>query len=831
MKISYNWLKDYIQTDLPAEEVAKALTDAGLEVEGLERVESIPGGLQGLVVAEVLTCEDHPDSDHLHVTTVSVGDGGEPLTVVCGAPNVAKGQKVILAQVGTTLYPKGEEKGFKIKKSKIRGVESHGMLCAEDEIGVGESHDGIIVLDNSAQVGTPAAEVFQMQGDDVLEIGLTPNRADAASHYGVARDLAAYLSLHGKDGKVKARLEEVDRFRVDDPKALPVEVIVDDQAGAQRYMGVTMKGVKIAPSPEWLQNRLRAVGLNPKNNVVDITNYVMFECGQPLHAFDIAKVDGNKIVVRRAKAGEPFVTLDGEERKLSAEDLMICNASEPMCIAGVFGGLDSGVSDTTTDIFIEAAYFDPVSIRKSARRYGLNTDSSFRFERGADPEMTPYALKRAALLIKELAGGVIASDVIDIYPAKIEPFRFDVDLRRIDRLIGEEIPEDTVRNILESLEIKVRKENGSVWSVEVPAYRVDVQREADLAEDILRIYGYNRIPMPHYIKNVITYGNQKTTDRLVNAASDLLVSNGCVEIMSNSLTKVAYYEGLTSYPAERCVRIINPLSNELNVMRQTLLFNALEAVVLNVHRRAGDLKLFEVGNCYFYDPKKAEDPEAKGTLKPYSESQKLAVTVTGMAVQNWWNEPGGRKSDLYTVKMLTDRILQRFGVSLYEGKYETKESDVYSEAVSYVIRGKELFHFGIVSPKIAKGQFDLKQPVYYMELDVAQLARIADTVRVAAQELSKYPEVKRDLALLVDRGVTFSQLRDAAYKIKDKKLLKSVGLFDVYEGDKLPEGKKSYALNFVIEDVTKTLTDTEIDRIMGDIAGSLEKATGAVVRS
>lgn len=836
MKISYNWLKDYIKTDLPAGKAAEILTAAGLEIEGIEKVESIRGGLQGLVVAEVLTCTEHPDSDHLHITTVSVGDGGEPLQVVCGAPNVAAGQKVILATVGATLYPTGEEEGFKIKKSKIRGVESLGMLCAEDEIGVGTSHDGIIVLDPLAKAGTPAAEVYDMQDDYVFEVGLTPNRIDAASHYGVARDLAAYLTANG--AATAARLADVSAFGVDDAKALPVAVTVEDPAGAPRYAGVTVKGVKVGPSPEWLQQKLRAIGMNPKNNVVDITNYVMHECGQPLHAFDMAKVGGHEIIVRRAQEGEPFVTLDGVERKLSGEDLVICDDRRPMCLAGVFGGMDSGVTDATTDIFIEAAYFNPVSVRKSARRHGLNTDSSFRFERGTDPAMPEYALRRAALLVKELAGGIVSSEVVDIYPEKIGPFEFSINLGRINRLIGAEIPVATAKAILIGLEIEIRgeslEENGdTVLDIAVPAYRVDVQREADVAEEILRIYGFNNVPNPHFIKNVITYGNQRTADRMIDAAANLLVGQGCVEIMSNSLTKAAYYEELGSYKAENCVKILNPLSNELNVMRQTLLFNALEAVALNVNRRNGDLRLFEFGNCYFYDPKAAaaafENGE-KGTLKPYRQESRLAITVTGLERQPNWNHPKPEMSDFFTVKYLTEQLLHRLGVNIYEGYYETLSSDLYSEAVVYVIRGKKLFEMGVVSGKLARNVFDLKQPVYYMEMNVAQLQKVADTVRVQAAELSKYPEVKRDLALLVDKGVTFSQLREAASKA-EKKLLKSVGLFDVYEGDKLPEGKKSYALNFVIEDTTKTLTDTEIERIMGNISAALAKATGAQVRA
>lgn len=836
MKISYNWLKSYLDSGLSAEEAAGILTAAGLEIEGIEKVESIRGGLEGLVVAEVLTCTDHPDSDHLHVTTVSTGSDAQPLQVVCGAPNVAAGQKVILAQVGTTLYPTGEEEGFKIKKSKIRGVESFGMLCAEDEIGVGNAHDGIIVLDPAIPAGTPAAKVYDMEADYVFEVGLTPNRIDAASHYGVARDLGAYLTAHGQ--AVKASLGDTSAFRVDDPNALPVTVTVQDTAGAPRYSGVTVRGVRIGPSPEWLQQRLRAIGLNPKNNVVDITNFVMHECGQPLHAFDMGKVSGHQIIVRRADEGEPIVTLDGVERKLSADDLVIADQQRAMCLAGVFGGIDSGVSDTTTDIFIESAYFDPVSVRKTARRHGLNTDASFRYERGADPDMAPYALRRAALLVKELAGGIIGSDIVDIYPQPVPPFEFSVNLGRINRLIGAEIPTETARAILTGLEIDIRKEtlaeNGdTILEIAVPAYRVDVQREADIAEEILRIYGFNNVPDPHYIKNVITTGNQKTPDRLANAAADLLVGQRCVEIMSNSLTRGAYYESLTSYPASHCVRILNPLSNELNVMRQTLLFNALEAVALNVNRRNGDLRLFEFGNCYFYDPAVAaqatDNPTQKGTLRPYREEYRLALTVTGAASQPNWNDPKPAPSDFFTVKSLAELLLQRFGVQIYEGRYETLESDLYSEAIAYIIRGKKLFEIGIVSPKLSRGQFDLKQPVYFLEMNFTHLQKIVETVRIQAVELSKYPEVKRDLALLVDKAVTFSQLRDAASRA-EKKLLKSVGLFDVYEGDKLPAGKKSYALNFVLEDPTKTLTDSEIERIMTTISSALTKATGAQIR-
>ncbi len=823
MKISCNWLHDYIHCDLSPARIAEILTSIGLEVEAIEQTEKVKGGLAGLVVAEVLTCTDHPDSDHLHVTTVDAGSVAEgPLQVVCGAPNVAAGQKVILATVGTTLYsPDGTE--FKIKKSKIRGVESFGMICAEDEIGVGASHDGIIVLKDTQAAfanGTPAIEAFRAEaaGDTTFEIGLTPNRIDGASHYGVARDLAAWLRANGT--AATAALPSIEAFQA---SAAAPKVRIENDAAAPRYMGVTMRGIKIAPSPEWLQERLLAVGLNPKNNVVDITNYVMFECGQPLHAFDLGKVGGAEIVVKNCPEGTPFVTLDGTERKLSSEDLMICSATRPMCLAGVFGGLDSGVSDTTTDIFIESAYFNPVSVRKSARRHGLNTDSSFRFERGADPDMAPYALKRAALLIAELAGGEISSSVFDHYPVRIEPYVFEVSYDRINRLIGKEIPEPTVKAILEGLEIGISHEGHAGFTATVPPYRVDVTREADVIEEILRIYGFNNIDDPAYIKNTMTQGVPPTTDRLVGMISELLVSNGATEIMSNSLTQASYYEGLLSYPAGNCVRILNPLSNELNVMRQTLLFGMLEAMQLNTNHRRGDLRLFEVGNCYRFDPAK----QGEG-LKPYGERQMLAFAATGLETQPIWQSPKPKSSDFFTVKSAAERILVRLGLNPYEGQWDTLESDLYGEAVGYTMRGKQLFELGTVSKKITAA-FDLKNPVYYMEMNVEHLAAFAATVKVRVEELSKFPLVHRDLALLVDKGVTFTRLREASSKA-GKKMLKSVSLFDVYEGDRLPQGKKSYALSFVIEDRTKTLTDPEIEAIMGQIAAALEKA-GATVRT
>ncbi len=820
MKISLNWLKTYIKTDLPAEEIARILTGIGLEVEALEKIESIRGGLAGLVVGEVLTCEKHPDADKLHVTTVDLGDG-VPTQIVCGAPNVAAGQKVVVATINTTLYPTGEENGFKIKKSKIRGVESFGMLCAEDEIGVGTDHQGIIVLPNDVKAGTPARDYFQLEDDYLMEIGLTPNRADAMSHYGVARDLAVYLKAN--DIPYEFGLPSVDAFRQDnDSKHIEVEVA--NSEAAPRYMGLTMTGIKIAPSPEWLQRRLIAIGMNPKNNVVDITNFILHETGQPLHAFDASKITGDKIVVRTCPEGTEFVTLDGVSRKLSAQDLMICNAEKPMCIAGVFGGLDSGVTDSTTEVFIESAYFNPVWIRKTAKRHGLSTDASFRYERGIDPNMTPYALKRAALLIQELAGGKVTSPITDLYPVRIEPFRFEVSFDRIKKLIGKNIPDETIRKIILALDVKIESENDGVLNVCVPPYRVDVQREADLIEDILRIYGYDNVEIPEHVNSSLSYAPRPNRDKIANTLSDLLASIGFREIMSNSQTKAAYYEGLTSYPASRCVKILNPLSNDLNVMRQTLLFNALEAVQLNTNRKNGDLKLFELGNCYSYDATKAE----QGGLAPYEERAMVSMIVTGNDRAASWNVPS-RPSDFFTLKNAAERMLKRFGLDLNSAVFETCDSDLYSEAVCCKFNGSQrLLEMGVVSRKI-RNQFDIKNDVFYLEMNFDTLVKLIRNHSVTVSELSKFPEVKRDLALLVDKAVTFSQLRHIAYST-EKKLLKNVTLFDVYEGDKLPEGKKSYALSFTLEDTTKTLTDQVIDRTMNNLLQAFEKQTGAQLR-
>ena len=820
MKISLNWLKSYIDTSLKAEEIANILTHIGLEVEGMEQIESIRGGLEGLVIGKVLTCEQHPNADKLHVTTVDLGQG-EPLQIVCGAPNVAAGKKVVVATINTMLYPTGEAEGFKIKKSKIRGVESFGMLCAEDEIGIGTDHAGIILLPEDTPVGIPAREYYQIEDDYLLEIGLTANRADAMSHYGVARDLAVYLQSH--DMPYKLNLPDVSAFQAGSVTDKSVQVEVLNHEAAPRYMGLTITGVKVAESPDWLKTRLRSIGLNPHNNIVDITNFILHEIGQPLHAFDANKIKGRKIVVRTCPEGTPFATLDGVERKLSERDLMICDEEKPMCLAGVFGGLNSGVTEETTEVFLESAYFNPVWIRKRAKRHGLSTDASFRYERGIDPNIAPYALKRAALLVTELAGGQISSPVTDIYPEPIQPFHFEISLDRVKHLIGKDIPDETIRKIIAALDVKIEQEEGETLHVAVPAYRVDVQREADLVEDILRIYGYNNVEIPQAVHSTLSYAPHPDREKVTNLIADLLTANGFNEIMSNSLTKAAYYDDLKAYKAENCVRIINPLSSDLSVMRQTLLFNALEAVELNTNRRNSDLKLYEFGNCYWYNPDKASE----GGLAPYSEQNHLSILITGADHALSWNTKA-QPTSFYTLKAMVEKLFNRIGIDLNSAVMESLQSDLYREAVTYKINGKQIVEMGIVSKKI-RSKFDIKADVYYLEMNFDAFMKLTKNHKVTVEELSKFPEVRRDLALLVDTQVTFSQLREIAFSV-EKKLLKNVTLFDVYEGDKLPAGKKSYALNFVLEDTTKTLTDQVIDRVMSNLIREFERRAGAQIR-
>ncbi|MCL2561677.1 MAG: phenylalanine--tRNA ligase subunit beta [Rikenellaceae bacterium] len=822
MTISLNWLGDYLRTDLSPERIAQILTDIGLEVDRFEKREAVRGGLTGVVVGQVVACAKHPDADRLSVTSVDVGAGGEPLQIVCGAPNVAAGQKVLVATAGATLYPKNGEE-FKIKKSKIRGVESLGMICAEDELGIGDGHDGIMVLGADAVVGAPAAEVLSIENDYIIEIGLTPNRVDAASHYGVARDVAAYLRVHGE--RAELTLPSVESFSSGNTAAREIAVTVEDTDGAPRYTGLTITGLRVGPSPDWLQARLRAIGLNPHNNVVDATNYVLHEVGQPLHAFDADRIEGGRIVVRTCEDGTPFTTLDSVERTLGGDDLMICSETRPMCMAGIYGGLDSGVTESTTAIFLESAYFSPQRIRRTARRHGLSTDASFRYERGADPDMAIYALKRAAMLICEIAGGSVLSPITDIYPVRVEHFRFDVSLARLNALIGKEIPRETVRAILASLGVDVERERGDILSVAVPPFRVDVQREADIAEEILRIYGYNNVEMPTQVRSSLSYRPRPDIQRFTTMVAEFLTANGFNETMSNSLTKSSYYEGLTSFPVEHGVRILNPLSADLGVMRQTLLFGMLEAVQLNANHRNPNLRLYEFGNVYRCDSARAGDDP----LSKYAETQMLGVCITGMDRPASWNVKS-HQTDFFTLRGVLEKIVRRFGLDL--AGLPTDElvvADIFGDALAISLNGKELARMGRVAQQLI-ARFDIKQEVYFLEMDFEVLVRATQKHTVQVAELSKYPEVRRDLALLVDRGVTFSALRAAALAA-EKRTLKIVSLFDVYEGDKLPSGKKSYALGFVLEDKTRTLTDNDINRMMTNIAARLEKDCGATVRT
>lgn len=817
MKISYNWLKNYIDIDEDINTISKILTDIGLEVEANEKIESIKGGLEGLFVGEVISCEKHPDADKLSVTTVDYGEGIKQ--IVCGAPNVATGEKVIVATVGCTLYPSADEE-FKIKKSKIRGVESLGMLCAEDELGIGHSHDGIILLDKTIKIGTPAKEVFDLKDDYILEIGLTPNRIDAASHWGVARDLAAALKYNGKTPNLQRT--SVSEFNPDNnSRKIDVEVTAIEKA--PRYLGLTISNVKIEASPEWLQNSLRAIGLTPKNNVVDITNFVLHELGQPLHAFDADKIDGNKVIVRTAKDGEKFVTLDSVERTLNCEDLMICDSSKPMCIAGVLGGLDSSVTDKTVNIFLESAYFNSVSIRKTAKRHAISSDASFRYERGTDPNILEYAIKRTALLIKNIAGGEITSNIIEINNAQFPPFEVNLSIDKVHSIIGKKIGKDTIVSILKALEIDITNESESHLLLEIPQYRVDVQRDIDVIEEIMRIYGLNNIDVPLSVKSTLSYVKTPDIDSVINRISDLLTSNGFHEIMSNSLTKSSYYENLNVFPLNNCVAVANPLSQDLNVMRQTLLFNGLEAIELNTNRKNSNLKLYEFGNCYFYN----DELNQKDALSPYSERYTLGLLITGNETFTNWNTQQ-KEASVYTLKKYAEKILRSLGLNINKAIFSTCEEDIYSDAVSIKLNNKHIMNYGVVAKKLTK-QFSLKSSVYYMEINFDNLIQAIKGYRLTVDELSKYHEVKRDLAMLVDNNISFIELYNVAFKT-EKKLLKNVTLFDVYEGSNLPEGKKSYALNFILEDTTKTLTDNVIEKCMNNLMLQFEKQLNAQIR-
>ncbi|MCE2616477.1 phenylalanine--tRNA ligase subunit beta [Phocaeicola oris] len=820
MNISYKWLKEYVDFDLSPKEVADVLTSVGLEVDAVEEVQSIKGGLEGLVIAKVLTCEPHPNSDHMHVTTVDLGNG-EPVQIVCGAPNVAAGQKVVVATLGTKLYD-GDE-CITIKKAKLRGVESIGMICAEDEIGIGTDHSGIIVLPEDAVVGTPAKDYYHVESDYVIEIDITPNRADACSHYGVARDLYAWLVQNGY--KTSLHKPSVDAFKIDNHD-LPISLEVLNTDACPRYSGVTVKGVTVKESPDWLKAKLETIGLRPINNIVDITNYILYAYGQPMHCFDVEKIKGGKIVVRTVDNGTKFITLDGIERTLSDKDLMICNAEEPMCIGGVFGGLDSGTTETTKDVFLESAYFHPTWIRKTARRHGLSTDSSFRFERGVDPNGNIYALKAAALLVKELAGGTISMEITDSYPKPINDFIVDFNFKRAKSLIGKEISNETIKSIVKSLEMKILEENDEDMKLLVPAYRVDVQRECDVVEDILRIYGYNNVELPASMKMCLSIeGEEDKSQRLQNIVSERLIGCGFNEILNNSLTGAVYYENLKTFSPEHLVKVMNPLSADLNVMRETLLFGGMESVVRNANHKNPDLKFFEFGNCYSFDKSKHNPAE---TLSSYTEEYHLGLWLTGKRVSNSWAHPDETMS-VYELKAYIMNIFTMLGVNFGNVVFEESTNDIYATGLAIKQRnGNLLAEFGIVSKDIQK-KFDVDNDVFYGDINWTHTLYAIKNAKVEFKELQKFPAVKRDLALLINKDVQFADIERVAYQA-DHKLLKEIELFDVYEGKNLLPGKKSYAVSFWLQDENATLNDKVIDKVMQKIVDNLKKQLEATLR-
>lgn len=817
MNISYNWLRDYIRLDESPEQLAEILTALGLEVEAVDEVESIRGGLRGLVVGRVAECADHPNSDHLHITKVDIGQG-EPLDIVCGAPNVAAGQKVIVATIGTKLYDGDKE--FEIRRSKIRGQESMGMICAEDEIGVGASHDGIMVLPPDTPVGMPASQYFGLESDFVFTIGLTPNRVDAASHMGVARDLAAYFAL--SDARPYT-LPDVSAFAVDSDDNR-VSVRVDDSDGCFRYAGITLDGLTVGPSPEWLCRRLRAIGLNPINNLVDVTNFVLHELGQPLHAFDLDHVADNQIVVRTYPAGTEFVTLDNVARKLSGEDLMICDSNEPMCMAGVFGGAKSGINDKTTRVFIESAWFNPVRIRKTARRHGLSTDASFRYERGTDPNIVLVALKRAAMLMKEVAGGRITSQIIDVYPSPCAHFEVPFSVDRFNALVGEEIPADSIRKILSALEIKVADtDTEGNWNLFVPPYRVDVQRFADIAEEVLRVYGYNNIAMGDHLRSTVIPAPALNPEHVADKVSDMLTAAGYSEMMNNSITKSAYFEQYDYFDNSQIVRILNPLSSDLNCMRRSLLFGALETLRYNVNRQCNSLKFFELGKVYSVDSK--GDPNQ---LSSYSEGFRIALAITGNRTEPNWNQPE-TPSSFFDIKSTVESLFKRLGIkNLDVVESESVQNDICREGLLFTYQKRELGFAWILRSSVSKS-FDIPSDVFYAELDWDFLLKLTKQGKTLFTEIPRFPSVRRDLALVVDKQMTFSQLKAIALKA-EKQLLKSVGLFDVYEGDKIDAAKKSYAICFILQDKAKTLDDKQIEKSMTRILSALQREAGAVLR-
>ena len=820
MEISYKWLKEYVDFDLTPQETADALTSCGLEVDALEEVQTIKGGLKGLYVGKVLTCELHPNSDHLHITTVDLGKA-EPQQIVCGAPNVAAGQKVIVADLGCVLYDGDKE--FVIKKSKLRGVESLGMICAEDEIGVGTSHDGIIVLPEDAPVGQPAAEYYHLESDWIIEIDITANRSDALSHWGVARDLYAWLKRNGHTTSLHR--PDCSEFAVDN-NDLPIDVEIENTEACKRYACVSISGCEVKESPEWLQNKLKVIGLRPINNIVDITNYVMMAYGQPMHCFDADMVKGSKIVVRTQPEGTKFVTLDGEEHTLGEHDLSICNAEEPMCIAGIFGGKGSGTYDTTKNVVLESAYFHPTWIRKSARRHGLSTDASYRFERGIDPNGTIYALKQAAILCKQLAGGKVSMEIKDVYPNPINDARVQLDFEYVDRLIGKKIGNDMIRSIVESLDMKIVSETETGLELDVPAYRVDVQRPCDVVEDILRIYGYNNVEIPTQLKSSLTIPSDidKAYHRQ-NVIGEQLVGCGFREILNNSLTKTAYYTELNKYTEETTVKVMNPLSNDLGVMRQSLLFGGLESISRNINHKMPNLRFFEFGNCYHYSPEKKNDEDP---IKAYTEEMHLGMWTTGKRVEGSWAH-ADEKASFYELKAYVINIFTRLGVNPGIVVTETSDNNIFGKALALKARsGKVLCEMGTVCHKLLK-KMDIDQDVFYADINWDNVMRAIKKNEVLYHDISKFPSVSRDLALLIDKSVEFEQIEQIARQT-EKKLLKSVELFDVYEGKNLPEGKKSYAVNFILQDETKTLNDKQIEAIMTKLINNLKQKLNAELR-
>lgn len=820
MNISYNWLKDYLQFDLSPQETAAALTSIGLETGSVEEIQTVKGGLEGLVIGEVLTCTHHPNSDHLHLTTVNIGNGEEPLKIVCGAPNVAAGQKVVVATVGTKIYF-GDEP-VTIKRSKIRGEESFGMICAEDEIGIGTSHEGIIVLPDDAEVGMLAKDYYNVKSDFVLEVDITPNRIDAASHYGVARDLAAYLKQSGKPFSLTK--PSVDGFKTDKSEG-GIDVVVENSAACPRYSGLTVRGVTVKESPDWLKNKLLVIGLRPINNIVDITNFILHETGHPMHAFDVNYIEGNTVVVRTLPGKSKFLTLDEQERELNENDLMICNTKEGMCIAGVFGGLKSGVTESTTDVFLESAYFNPTWVRKTARRHGLNTDSSFRFERGADPGNTMYVLKRAAMLIKEIAGGEIEGEIRDIYPVKINNAQVVLPFRKVNSLIGKEIPKETIKNILQSLDIETENESEEALTLSIPTYRVDVTRDVDVIEEILRIYGYNNVDFSDSLRANLSY--QTPTDRkhkLQTLISEQLTASGFSEIMNNSLTRKSYYENNTTFPGENGVKLLNPLSNDLGVMRQTLLYGGLESIAYNRNRKHYDLHFYEFGNCYFFDTDRKQEGNI---LSGYSEETHLGLWICGDSNPKNWAAPQTETS-VFQLKAHIENILNRLGFTQNQVTFEPTQSEIYASGMNILTFNRQIGSFGITSGKILK-KFDIDTDVFFAEMSWDALLKETSASEVHFSEISRFPSVSRDLALLVDKSVTFAAIEQTAKKA-ERKLLQELSLFDVYEGKNLPEGKKSYAVNFVLQDKEKTLNDKQIDAVMQKIQQNLEKELGALLR-